>query len=138
MVALPTPARLATPSTVSAEKPTSASSSSVASRIAWWASSLRGRPALPALSACVATAFLFDSGPLGESPRALPGRRITILYVSFLIYRRTGGRDGGEAGEVGSRGRPGRRGLRARRDLGCDRRARPRPALRDPREGAEA
>src|SRR5262245_19385638 len=48
MVAFPTPARCATPSTVRPEKPTSTSSSSVASRIALWASTLRGRPALGA------------------------------------------------------------------------------------------
>ena len=40
--------------------------------------------------------------------------------------------------KLGSRGRSRLRGLRARRDLGRDRRARPRPALRAAREGAEA
>ena len=43
-VALPTPARAATPSIVSAARPRSARSSSVASRIAAWARALRGRP----------------------------------------------------------------------------------------------
>ena len=70
MVALPTPARLATPSTLSAEKPTSASSASVASRIALCASSLRGRPALApfAFGESEASAFAIRPHVLAAAP----------------------------------------------------------------------
>src|SRR5262245_60782925 len=137
MVALPTPARLATPSTLSAEKPTSASSSRVASRMALCASSLRGRPAPAPLvvwvSEAAAPRFARISRPRllryytfrSDSPAAASGRR------SNKGKRRN-------AGALGPRGRRGRGRLRAGRGLRGDRRARPRQPGGDPRKGLAA
>src|SRR5262245_22539376 len=126
MVALPTPARLATPSTLSAEKPTSASSSRVASRMALCASSLRGRPALAPLAVWVSEA---------AAPRfARISRPRLLRYYTF----RSDSPERRNAGALGPRGRRGRGRLRAGRGLGGDRRARPRQPGGDPGEGLAA
>src|SRR5437868_13837573 len=98
MVALPTPAVAATPSTVILPKPSEASSSRVASRIARSARRLRGRPGERRGSG--------DGSASSVTVRELPGERVydtervRFAHRSATLYSKRGrlvSNRGGEA-----------------------------------------